>query len=582
MPISLNIEQKAVFSLLSEKSSCFLVPDYQRPYAWEENECSTLWNDIHSFALPDNDYSKFNENDVYFLGPIVLFTNSDRKLEVIDGQQRLTTLMLLLRAFYYAYGNDMQDSKSLTVKSKIEQCLWKTDEFGEPDKSALKIESETATDNDKDEFVSILLTGEAPDAFKSRYAENYRFFQEKIDDFKVKTPDYFSFLPIRILGNCILLPIKTESQDTALRIFSTLNDRGKPLSDSDIFKAQLYKAFAADNEKDEFIANWKRLENTCEKVFRIGLDNPMDEIFSRYMYFARAKRGIKLTTLEGLRKFYETDNYSLLRKNHKQTFSNLMALADFWNDVANQDRTKFSERVLRRLFVLNYAPNGMWTYIVSVYFLQNRDADGLLNDEKFYAFLNKVTAFVWAFTILKPGVNFLRTPLFAEMLNIIEGTEVTFSGFAFNSSELEYALRNYTFSNNRPITRSMLAWFAFNDEEQELFPIETVLEIEHIYARNRTPVPVNLEALGNKSLLEKKINIRASDYRFQDKAKYYLGQVPQKPSTNIHELQILATTKEDFTEQDIALRTDEIINAFISFIEENNLLRVTYYAQEPN
>ena len=138
---------------------------------------------------------------------------------------------------------------------------------------------------------------------------------------------------------------------------------------------------------------------------------------------------------------------------------------------------------------------------------------------------------------------------------------------------------NYTFSNNRPITRSMLAWFAFNDEEQELFPVETVLEIEHIYAKNRTPVPDNLEALGNKSLLEKKINIRASDYRFQDKRKYYLGQVPKKPSTKIHELQRLATTKEDFTEQDIALRTDEIINAFISFIEENNLLRVTYYAQ---
>ncbi|MBQ3765076.1 MAG: hypothetical protein II869_08900, partial [Synergistaceae bacterium] len=78
------------------------------------------------------------------------------------------------------------------------------------------------------------------------------------------------------------------------------------------------------------------------------------------------------------------------------------------------------------------------------------------------------------------------------------------------------------------------------------------------------------------------INIRASDYRFQDKRKYYLGQVPKKPSTKIHELQRLATTKDDFTEQDIALRNDEIINAFISFIEENNLLRVTYYAQNHN
>ncbi|MBR0151565.1 MAG: DUF262 domain-containing protein [Synergistaceae bacterium] len=573
MSISLSIEQKTILALLSDKSSYFLIPDYQRPYAWEENECATLWNDIHSFALPDNDYSKFNENDVYFLGPIVLFTNSDGKLEVIDGQQRLTTLMLLLRAFYRAYGNDMQDSKSITVKNWLEQCLWKTDEFGEPDKSALKIESETATDNDKGEFVSILLEGDASDKLKSRYAENYRFFQEKINDFKVRTPDYFSHLPVRILRNCILLPIHASTQDAALRIFSTLNDRGKPLSDSDIFKAQLYRAFSGDGKKDEFIEEWKQLENVCGKIFRFDSDNPMDEIFTRYMYFARAKRGIKISTLEGLRKFYESDNYSLLRKYHERTFSNLITLAEFWNDIANQDGTKFSDRVLRRLFVLNYAPNRMWTYITSVYFLHNRDSEGLLDDERFYTFLNRITAFIWAFTILRPGVNLLRTPLFAEMFSIVHGKESALSDYVFSLEELQNTLRGYGFTNNRPITRSMLAWYAFNDEGQELLPIETVLEIEHIYARNRTPIPANIEALGNKSLLEKKINIRASDYRFKDKAKYYLGLMPKKPATNIHELQELARTQNDFTEQDISERTEKIISAFMAFIKANNLAR---------
>lgn len=576
MPIRLNINQKTVFELLSGKNSHFLIPDYQRPYAWEESECNTLWNDIHSFAFPDKNSDNFDEDDGYFLGPIVLFENSDRKLEVIDGQQRLTTLMLLLRAFYHAYGSDMQDQRSLTVKHSIEQCLWKTNAFQEPDMSVLKIESETATDKDKDEFRKILIQGNAPIELKSRYAVNYRFFQSKINTFKAETPDYFSYLPIRILYNCILLPIEAESQDTALRIFSTLNDRGKPLSDSDIFKAQLYKAFAAEGDtiKDDFINEWKELENICEKIFRLTSDNhPMDEIFTRYMYFERAKRGVKISTLEGLRKFYETDNYSLLRKYHNQTFRNLVSLANFWNDIANQDGTKFSERVLRRLFVLNYAPNSMWTYIVSVYFIKNKDENELLDDEAFYTFLNKITAFIWAFTILRPGVNLLRTPLFAEMLNIVKGIEVTFNGFAFNETELKNALTNYNFSNNRPITRSMLAWFAFTDDEQEFIPVETVLEIEHIYARNRIPIPPNGEALGNKSLLEKKINIRASDYRFQDKAKYYLGRVPGKPETKIHELKKLAETKSDFTEADITQRTEKIIDTFVAFVRENNLLQ---------
>ena len=76
------------------------------------------------------------------------------KKEVIDGQQRLTTLMLLLRAFYVKFGN-MQDKQSLATKKNIEQCIWKTNEFGEPDMDALKIDSEVATDNDKEEFLNI-------------------------------------------------------------------------------------------------------------------------------------------------------------------------------------------------------------------------------------------------------------------------------------------------------------------------------------------------------------------------------------------------------------------------------------------
>ncbi len=99
-----------------------------------------------------NDCDKFNsESDEYFLGPIVTFKNDDGKLEIIDGQQRLTTLMLLLRAFYDKYGS-MKNDKAVKTSKFIEQCIWKTDEFGDPDKSALKIDSEVATDKDKKHY----------------------------------------------------------------------------------------------------------------------------------------------------------------------------------------------------------------------------------------------------------------------------------------------------------------------------------------------------------------------------------------------------------------------------------------------
>lgn len=158
----LNIDQKTIAGLFADKKSDFLIPDYQRPYAWEDTECQTLWEDIFTFAFPDNDCTKFDsDSDEYFLGPIVTFKNDNNKMEVIDGQQRLTTLMLLLRAFYEKFGN-MQDENSKKTRENLEKCIWKTDEFGTPDKSKLKIDSEVATDNDKDEFLNILKSGAAP------------------------------------------------------------------------------------------------------------------------------------------------------------------------------------------------------------------------------------------------------------------------------------------------------------------------------------------------------------------------------------------------------------------------------------
>ena len=152
----LNIDQKSVKTLFSEKKSDFLIPDYQRPYAWGEKECQTLWDDLFLFAFPSNDCDKFNsDNDEYFLGPIVTFKNDQGKMEIIDGQQRLTTLLLLLRAFYDKYGK-MKNDRAVKTSKFIEQCIWKTDEFGDPDKSALKIDSEVTTDKEKDEFLNIL------------------------------------------------------------------------------------------------------------------------------------------------------------------------------------------------------------------------------------------------------------------------------------------------------------------------------------------------------------------------------------------------------------------------------------------
>lgn len=578
----LNVDQKSIYELLSDRKADYIIPDYQRPYAWDEDSCQTLWDDIFSFAIPDNDATKFDTSDEYFLGSIVTFENDKKQQEVIDGQQRLTTFMLLLRAFYDRF-TKMQDQDSKDFSERIASCIWKTNEMGKPDKEHLKIDSVVATDKDKDEFLSILKTGNVNSSQTSRYANNFRFFLKKVDEFINSFPTFAKNLPARILNNCILMPIEAESQDTALRIFSTLNDRGLPLSDSDIFKAQFYQYYKQKSEDDrnEFIKDWKKLEETCEKIFHPITGTPMDDLFTRYMYFIRAKRdNNKSSTTESLRRFYERDKYSVLKQD--DTFENLKDLAQFWEDITDQNRERFSEEVLKKLFILNYAPNSMWNYFISVYYLANRTEDGKLDDEDFKMFLDRTIAFIWGYAIMHPGVNALRTPIFAEMLNIVNLNEVTFSDFKFDKEQTRSAILIYDFKNGRPITKSMLALRMMLNKEQSYPKLSQQFDIEHIYPRKRQENEKGLsnnrqiDLLGNKSLLEKRVNIRASDYRFEDKIKYYQGfdnsRGQRIGGTENLELKNISNVYKKFGEKEIVERTDLFIDDFMNLLDKNGLI----------
>ena len=139
-----------------------------------------------------------DENEEYFLGSIVTFKNEKGKSEVIDGQQRLTTLMLILRAFYDKFAN-MQDKNSILTRDRIEKCIWKTDTFGTADKNTLKIDSEVATDNDKEEFLELLRTGIVKQGSKSQYVLNYQFIQKSINRFDASINEYAVFFLVNFI-----------------------------------------------------------------------------------------------------------------------------------------------------------------------------------------------------------------------------------------------------------------------------------------------------------------------------------------------------------------------------------------------
>jgi hypothetical protein len=169
------------------------------------------------------------------------------------------------------------------------------------------------------------------------------------------------------------------------------------------------------------------------------------------------------------------------------------------------------------------------------------------------------------------------------MVNIVTGKMVNFDEHKFDEHTLRTAINNFEFKNRRPITRSMLTWWAFKNDKQEIPTLNTNFDIEHIFARKRQENDKLLsnteliESIGNKSLLEEKINIRASDYRFCDKKRYYKGftndKGQHKGGSIISELVSLAESKTDFTEQDIIDRSEKIVNEFIDFLKQENLVK---------
>ena len=169
------------------------------------------------------------------------------------------------------------------------------------------------------------------------------------------------------------------------------------------------------------------------------------------------------------------------------------------------------------------------------------------------------------------------------MVNIVNNKPVEFTKYKFSADTVRSMFDNFTFNNGRPITKAMITWWAYQDDNQPLLSLETVFEIEHIYARNRQEKegtlsdPNNVESLGNKALLEKRINIRASDYRFDDKKKYYEGftntKGQAKEGTGIIELLGLTSSSTDFTEADIVNRYNEMMKSFIGYLKTNDLLQ---------
>ena len=299
MGLELKAEEKSILTLFTGDKNQYIIPPYQRPYSWDVEQCRELFDDLKR-AFEDE---KTNE---YFLGNIVIASSREDKnrLEVIDGQQRLTTLTLLLKALLFF------DSKNKKLKNSIWELDDRTDE---PKEQRL----ETMVFQDKDskflkealalEFDNNCNITKKDNQFKKNICYFYTELKFLTDDKLINFVDF-------VLYDVSILPIQTQGDDksiareNALKIFETINDRGLPLSDSDIFKAKLFSMALSEKESekesDKFITEWQELDEQCNNI-----EYTIDAVFKIYTQIIRGEQKIK-TTEVGLRDFFTKKEYS--------------------------------------------------------------------------------------------------------------------------------------------------------------------------------------------------------------------------------------------------------------------------------
>ena len=552
---NLYVSSKKIINLLGNQNmqeKYFIIPEYQRPYRWTTEKCEILWADIVDFRQ-----SIADKNAEYFLGTIVVCQNEDGNFEVIDGQQRLTSLLLLLRAFYYVLENaETKDDVVKSLMNKIAPCIWDVDTLTSKvtDKSAIRLHTQVATETDNDVLHQILADGTISADNASAYAKNYLYFLDKCQNYAKNNPTDWNYLCLTILNNCILLPIESDNLENALTIFSTLNDRGMPLSDADIFKAQLYKM---TEDKPFFVEQWKELVEVAGRA-KISVD----DVFRYYSHVLRAQN--ETTDKEiGLRRFYTENRYEKLKNNN--LVNQLIDLAHFWDNLNNIQVLKDIEHshfinldAAKWLQCLNAYPNEFWKYAISVFFIKNQYSATLKDD--LAKLLKQLTAFLYAKFLISPTVTSIKDDIYKACVTIIQGNELVLP--QVNPMPVHYE------QNTGRVTKGLLMIHAYLfDEKQTLLPNK--IEIEHIFPRkwqdtnyngwNINDAKQHLEQLGNKIIFEKLLNIQAGNGYFGKKKEHY------KQSVILEVQRLCDEHSNDWLKDDITQRQEQIIQRLDKF-----------------
>jgi uncharacterized protein with ParB-like and HNH nuclease domain len=257
-----------VFGNYNNHEMWYKIPEYQRPYVWEDDQIIALLEDVSSAQ-------QFTQDSEYFLGSIVFHSKLSkneqyRDNELLDGQQRLTTLYMLMAVI-----RDLSNNEDLkkTCRDAIYQ---KENKFkGIPERMRLTFDIREEVQDFAEEFIKI------DDSTKRK--DDLTYIISNSQDINIKnmakaiitmrewflkneTIDVEDFF-IHLMNNVLLIFVSSQELDDAFRLFTVLNDRGVKLRNSDILKAENLKFVTDDSKRRNYAVFWEELEGELQEDF---------------------------------------------------------------------------------------------------------------------------------------------------------------------------------------------------------------------------------------------------------------------------------------------------------------------------
>jgi hypothetical protein len=528
----------------------FEVPLYQRPYAWTTEHAGELLEDLITFM--DDGKRDVEELNPYFLGSIVLIKSDKPESQIVDGQQRLTTLTILLSAlratmqksyakkltyFIYQEGNEITGTPNryrLTIRERDNDFFKKYVQDEDGIESVLDINSAKLSDSQRN------------------IVENSILYLDTLK--KLSESDRLRLVQF-IVNRCFLVVVSTPDLDSAYRIFSVLNDRGLDLSHTDILKAEVIGKISVP-QQESYTKKWEDIE---EQLGR--------ELFQElFVHIRTIHRKVKLQ--------------DTILKEFRQYVKPAADPQHFINDVLIPNAEAFdiikhasypgngAEEINNNLKWLNWIDNYDWIPPAITYLSLNGNRHR--DFEKFLVYLERLAA---GLMIQRANIN-KRNERYAKLLIAIENEEDLYtadSPLQLDNKERKDILKilNGDIYTIQKIRRYVLLRLdsALSEGEASYKFSETT--IEHVLPQNPSPdsiwvqwFPNDKERLeythkiGNLVLLSTKKNIQAQNKDFNwKKEKYFITR--EKISPFVLTTQVIQ--EKDWTAEVIERRQKDLI-----------------------